>query len=95
MLPGELWDILMADKEIVTPLLKLLMDCSWEQLIIFLQRTKLRWNVSRNAGGYYMANIKGEGTFIYEKVSADSPKAAICAALAAFLITEKKDYHAY
>lgn len=72
------------------------MDCSWEQLIALLAQTELRWNVTRTSdGGCYKANIKGNGTMLYEVGSANSAKSALCLALAEFLISEKKDIHDY
>ena len=80
---------------IVSPLNKLLMDSSLEELLLFLHRMKLQYTILRENEGTYRARIYGEGMLRYETSNPNSAKAAMCSAIARFLTKEQKDYHNY
>lgn len=79
----------------VSPLKRLLMITDLEHLLSFLHQLGIQYTISRQIKGHYYAAIYREGMVRYQSSSPNSPKSALCDALAAFLVGEKKDYHEY
>lgn len=82
--------------KLVSPLRRLLILLPMDDLLLFLHRSKLQFVLLRDNGAEcYRARIFLEGMLKYECADNNSPKAALCDAIAKFLIGEQKDYHDY
>lgn len=79
----------------ISPLRKLLMDNTIDNLFAFLHRMSIQFTVTRTHKGLYKARIFNEGMLSYEAGSNNSAKVALADALAKFLVFELKDFHVY
>lgn len=85
-------------KEIVSPLKQLLIGIPTDTLLLFLNRIRVHYSISRHPSEKttrYTAKISGAQMLKYEAISFTSAKAALCNALAQFLIGEQRDIHEY
>jgi hypothetical protein len=82
-------------KKIVTPLQRMLMAVPYEHIFAFLHQSQIRFVISRQKKGFYVAKLFAEGMLEYSAISKESARSALTNALARFLTTEKRDFHEY
>lgn len=80
-------------RRIVSPLQRLLMATPTDELITFLDRCHVRFNLSRERKGYCIARIYNANNLEYRSVTKYGPKAALTDAIAKFLAAERDDFH--
>ncbi len=87
------------EQRIISPLKRFLMQCETDALLAFIHSTKASWGVTRphrmddrQQSGVYRARIQIPG-HLEHLASGDTPKAALCNALASYLLHKQEDFH--
>lgn len=83
-----------TDPAIITPLRRLLLNQTLDQLALFLSDIGADWNVRGRGGSGFSARVWTEGAPECEVHGEPTAHRALAHATAKYLVVEKRDYHA-